>query len=66
MAPEFAIGYDSKPDFGGFHDWVSRRFGWRESTPGWSNLILQEGSGDDRETLDLCFAFLVESPFRKG
>lgn len=27
-------------DFGGFHDWVAEKLGFRESTAGWQNMIL--------------------------
>ena len=30
------------PSLFDFHDWVTRRFGLKESTPGWCELILAE------------------------
>ena len=30
----------SLPRFHGLHSWISRKFGFRESTAGWANMIL--------------------------
>src|SRR5437764_1496231 len=60
VVQEFGIEDDTQPAFGGFHDWVARRFGWRESTAGWCNIILQQCGGDDRKALDLFFDLVEE------
>lgn len=52
----FLIGYSlamdelgktdgSTPHFREFHDWVSQKFGYGESTAGWSNMILAQTLG---------------------
>jgi hypothetical protein len=48
------------PPFDGFHDWTARRFGWRESTAGWCNIILQETGNDESAALDRFFQLLDE------
>jgi hypothetical protein len=64
LAHEAGIGHEATPDFGGFHDWVARRFGWRESTAGWCNIILDECGGDDRQALERFFDLVEE--YRRG
>lgn len=41
------IADESQPPFMGFHNWVARKFGFRESTAGWSNMILAVTLGLD-------------------
>jgi hypothetical protein len=41
--------------FQDFHDWVARYCGWKESTAGWKNIILQECQGDEKKALDSFF-----------
>ena len=60
MADEFGIECCERPDFGGLHDWVARRFGWYESTAGWCNIIVQECSGDEGKALDRFFELVEE------
>ena len=60
LAYELGIEPRDQPDFGGFHDWVARKFGWRESTAGWTNILLQESGGDDRKGLASFFKLLDE------
>jgi len=31
---------DFLSDFPGFHDWVAKKYGFKESTSGWQNMIL--------------------------
>jgi len=57
---EFGIPYHAQPDFGDFHDWVARRFVWRQSTAGWCNAMLEECGGDDRKALDTFFGLVEE------
>jgi hypothetical protein len=60
MAHELGMEPCDQPDFGGFHDWVAARFGWRESTAGWCNIIRQECGGDDRKALESIFELIDE------
>lgn len=30
------------PEFYGFHEWIRRKFGYGESTAGWTNMILAQ------------------------
>jgi len=55
MAQEFGVESRDHPDFGAFHDWVAQRFGWRESTAGWCNIILEECGDDDQKALESFF-----------
>ena len=48
-----------KPDFQGFHDWVARRLGYAQSTPGWYNLI-RGRCGSEREAFDKFYELLAE------
>lgn len=34
-----------EPEFHGFHEWIKRKFGYGESTAGWSNMILAQALG---------------------
>jgi len=49
-----------RPDFGGFSDWVAKRFHWKESTAGWYNIILKECGGDEGKALDRFFELIDE------
>jgi hypothetical protein len=64
MAYERGIEPGDQPNFDGFHDWVAAKFGWRESTAGWCNIILQESNGDDRVALKSFFELIDE--YRKA
>jgi len=64
MANELGIEPRDQPNFSGFHDWVAAKFGWRESTAGWCNIILQECGGDDRKALESFFELIDE--YRKS
>ena len=35
-----AIELVSEPEFGGFHEWVRKKYGFHESTSGWCNMLL--------------------------
>lgn len=60
----------SDPDFGGFHEWVRAKYGFRESTSGWCNMLLSRSvvaSGwevAEGTALDRFFDDLAE--FRSG
>jgi hypothetical protein len=58
MARKYGIGCRERPDFGGFHDWFARRFGWNESMVGWCTIIVQECGGNEDKALD-CFFVLI-------
>ena len=64
MAEKYAIRLCEHPDFHGFHDWTAERFGWKESTAGWCNIILQESNGDEAKALDSFFRLVEE--YRRG
>jgi hypothetical protein len=52
------------PDFGGFHEWIAKRLGAKESTPGWCAMLLGECAGDERKALERFFEELDQ--FRSG
>jgi hypothetical protein len=54
----------SEPEFGKFHDWVARKFGWYESTAGWANIILQETGNDEEASVDHFYTLIDQ--FRSG
>ena len=60
MTDEYDIECCEQPPFGGFHDWVAKRFGWYESTAGWCNIIIQECGGDESKALDVFFELIDE------
>lgn len=60
MMMRFEIQDDTKPDFQGFHDWVAQKFGWRESTAGWANIILAETDNDEAKALDRFWELVEE------
>ena len=60
LAAEYGIERSETPDFGDFHDWVARRFGWIESTAGWCNIILKECGGNESMALDCFFNLVAE------
>jgi hypothetical protein len=60
MAQEQGMEPGDQPDFDGFLDWVATRFGWRESTAGWCNIILRESGDDDRTALESFFELIDE------
>jgi hypothetical protein len=49
------IVVDDQLSFDDFHDWVAAQFKWKESTAGWSNIILHECNGDEKLALDKFF-----------
>jgi hypothetical protein len=48
------------PPFKGFHDWTARKLGYRESTAGWCNMILQHVGGDETVAFERFFELLDE------
>lgn len=50
----------SNPEFGELHDWVATRFGWRESTAGWCNILLAGCGNDEAKALALFFDLIDE------
>ncbi len=42
----------SKPSFDGFHEWVRERFGFREPTSGWANMLLAVTLGHKPEKVN--------------
>ncbi|HRH47445.1 MAG TPA: hypothetical protein PLP23_01765 [Panacibacter sp.] len=38
-----------------FNDWTALHFGWRESTAGWKNIILDECNRDEEKAVDKFF-----------
>jgi hypothetical protein len=60
LACQHGIECGTRPDFGGLHDWIAKRFGWYESTAGWCNIILHECGGDDSKALDSFFEVVEE------
>ncbi len=42
-------------EFSKFHDFTAEYFGWRESTAGWHNIILDECQGDEEKAVDKFF-----------
>ena len=60
LAEEHGIETSECPVFGGFHDWVAKRFGWYESTAGWCNIIVEECGGDQGKALDRFFELIEE------
>jgi hypothetical protein len=59
-AMDFDIEERGQPEFGAFHDWVARKFGWYESTLGWPNIILQETGHDESAAVDHFYQLLDE------
>ena len=43
-----------------FHDWIAEKLGWRESTSGWLNMILDKANGDEEKAVDLFYELLDE------
>ena len=41
----------SKPEFGGFHEFVREKYGYSESTMGWANMILASTLGLDPKNI---------------
>jgi hypothetical protein len=41
--------------FDDFHNWVAGQFNWKESTAGWSRIILYECNGDETLSVDKFF-----------
>lgn len=39
-------------DFPGFHNWVAKKFGFKESTAGWQNMILAIEMGFSPESME--------------
>ncbi len=60
----------SDPDFGDFHEWVRAKYGFRESTSGWCNMLLSRSvvaSGwEDAERAALDRFFEDVAQFRTG
>lgn len=48
------------PDTSKLHDWVAKKYGWRYSTAGWRNIILQECGNDERKALETFFDLFEE------
>lgn len=40
------------PGFGNFHDWIANKFGYRESTAGWPNMILAAVIGCNPQSIE--------------
>lgn len=51
----YDIKIEDKMRFDDFHDWVAQQFNWKESTAGWSRIILYECNGDENLTVDKFF-----------
>jgi hypothetical protein len=49
------IEVEDKVNFNDFHDWVAKQFKWKESTAGWSRIILDECNGDEKFAVDKFF-----------
>ena len=48
-----------------FHDYTAKYFGWRESTAGWANIILEESQNDEEKAVDVFYALLEEFKLEK-
>ncbi|MAT69924.1 MAG: hypothetical protein CMJ58_10425 [Planctomycetaceae bacterium] len=43
-----------------YHDWVAAKLGFRESTAGWRNMILERAGDNETEAFQLFFRLLDE------
>lgn len=50
---------DEDPPFSGFHDWIASRFGFAQSTLGWTNMLLRS-VGDETAAFERFFIELDE------
>lgn len=48
----------SEPDYGLFHDFVARYYGWNESTAGWFNIIMAECYNNEYDGLNEFFKLI--------
>ena len=49
------IDADDNIKFDDFHDWVAGQFNWKESTAGWSRIILRECNENEELAIDKFF-----------
>lgn len=53
-------GLNVFPPFWYFNEWAIHTYGWRQSTAGWANIILEENDRDEKKALSVFFDLLDE------